>query len=134
MDTGLGVCITLNTDSLARTFARAGVGLGALTANGQAAHVPDATIAFDTLETLEVHAQFAAQITFDDVFAFLNRMHDLGKLLLGQILRADGRINVRPLQNFLRVDGADAIDVAQRDINALVGRYFHSDDACHKLN
>src|ERR1035441_8263685 len=50
---------------------------------------------------------FTAQITFDDIFALLDRVDDLRKLLLGQILCANAGINVRPLQNLLRVGGAD---------------------------
>jgi hypothetical protein len=121
VDAGLGVRIALHADRLARTFARAGVGLGALAAHGQAAHVADATVALDALQALEVHAEFAAQIAFDDIFAFLDRVNDLGELRLGQILRADGRVNVRAFENLLRVDRADAVNVAERNVNALAG-------------
>ena len=32
------------------------------------------------------------------------------------------------------LDRADAVDVAQRNFNALfAGRYFHTNDACHKF-
>ena len=133
MDTGLRIRIALHADGLARTFAGTGIGLGALAAHGQATHVADAAVALDALEALEVHADFAAEITFDHVLAFLDGMDDLGKLLLGQILGADGRINVRALENLFRIDGADAVNVPQRDINALVRRNFYSNDACHKF-
>ena len=93
----------------------------------------DAAITFDALEALEVHAQFAAQVAFDDILAVLNRVDALGKLLFSQILRPDGGINVRALQNFFGIDGAYAIDVAQRDVDSLVGRNFHSDNTCHKI-
>jgi hypothetical protein len=59
-------------------------------------------------------------------------MDDLGKLLLGQIFRTNARINVRVFQNLLRVGWADAIDIAQRNVYALVRRNFHTNDACHK--
>ena len=131
MDAGLGVGIALHADRLARAFARARIGRGALAAHGQAAQMADATIALDALETLKIHAQFAAKITFNYILALLDRMNDLGQLLLGEVLRADRGINVRALQNFLRVDGTNAVDVAQRDINALVRRDFNSNDACH---
>ena len=85
-----GVRIALHADRLARTFARAGVGLGALAAHRQTAHVADATIALDALQALEVHAEFAAQIAFDHVLAILNRVNDLRQLRFGQILGADG--------------------------------------------
>lgn len=132
MDAGLGIGVALHADGFAWAFAGAGIGLGALAAHGQSAHVADAAIAFNALQALKVHADFAAQIAFDNVFAFLNGMDDLGKLLFGQVLGADGGVNIRALEDFLRVDGADAVDVAQGDVNAFVRRNFYSNDACHK--
>ncbi len=81
VDAGLGVRVALHADGFARAFARAGVGLRALAAHGQAAHVADAAVALDALQALEVHAEFAAQVAFDDVLAFLDRVNDLGELL-----------------------------------------------------
>src|SRR5579859_1688202 len=132
MDAGLGVRVALHADGLAWSFARAGVGLGPLAAHRQSAHVPDATITFDALQPFEVHANFTAQVAFYDVPALLNGMDNLRKLLFGQILRADARIDIGVFQNLLRVGRTDAINVAQRDVDALVRRNFHSNDACHK--
>ena len=132
MDAGLGSGIAHHTHGFARTFAGAGVGLRALAAHGQPAHVADAAIAFDALQTLEVHADFAAQIAFNDVFALLNRVDDLRELRLGQVFRADGTVNVRALEDLQRVDRADAVNVAERNINALVRRNFNTNDAGHK--
>ncbi len=95
MDAGLGARVALHADGLTRTFARAGVGLRALAAHGQAALVADATVATDALETLEIHADFAAEVALDDILALLDRVDDLRELGLGQILCADGRVNIR---------------------------------------
>src|SRR5262245_5198594 len=133
MDARLRVRIALHADGLARTFAGAGVGLRSLAAHGQAAHVADAAVALDTLQALQVHADLAAQIAFDDILAVLNRVHDLGKLLLGEILGANRRIDLRAGEDVLRVAGTDAVDRAQRDINALVRRNFNTNDAGHKF-
>jgi len=46
----------------------------------------DTAVALDTLQALEIHAQFAAQVAFDDILAFLDRVNDLGELLFGQSL------------------------------------------------
>src|ERR1700748_488231 len=108
MNADLGVRVALHTNRLTRTFARAGVGLRALTAHRQTALVADATIAFDALQTLQIHTEFAAQIAFDHVFAFLDRMHDLGELRFSQILRADRTVDIRAFENFERIHGADA--------------------------
>ena len=124
MNAGLGVRIALDADGLARTFARAGVGLGALAANRQAAQVADATIALDALQALEVHADFAAQIAFDDVLAVLDGVDDLRELRFVQILGADARIDLGLFEDVFRVARADAVNVAQRDIDALVRREF----------
>jgi hypothetical protein len=60
-------------------------------------------------------------------------MDDLRELLLGQILRANRAVNVRALQNLQGVGRANAVDVAQRDVYALVRRNFNTNDACHKI-
>jgi hypothetical protein len=116
VDAGLGVRIALHADGLTRTFACAGVGLCALAAHGQAAQMADATIAFDALQTLEVHAEFAPQITFDNVFAVLNGMNNLRELLLVQVFGANARINFRLGQNDLRVFGGTSTPI-MRAIN-----------------
>src|SRR5208337_5588778 len=120
MDTGFGGRTADDTDRLARAFAGARVGLGALAADRQAAQMADAAIAFDALQPFEVHADLAAQIAFDDVFAILDGMNDLGKLLFGQVLGSNGRINLRLAQDYDRVAGADAVDITQGNVDALV--------------
>ena len=52
MDAGLRGWTAHNADGLTGTFTGAGVGLGALAANGQAAQVANAAIAFDALKAL----------------------------------------------------------------------------------
>ena len=133
MNTGFGVRIALDTDSLARAFARARVGRGALTADGQTAQVADAAIALDALQTLEVHTEFAAQVTFDDILAVLNGVNDLGHLLFSQVLGAGLRFDFRCFKDFDGIGGSDAVNVAQRDVDPLLARNFYSDDTSHKL-
>ena len=132
MNAGFGVRVALHADGLAGSFAGAGVCGGALTANGQATQMADSAIAFDALETLEIDAQFAAKIAFDDVFAVLNGVNDLGQLLFVQVLGANGRINAGLGKNDFGIGGADAINVAQSDIDSLSTRNFNSNDTCHK--
>ncbi len=133
MNAGLGRRIAHHPDSLARTFARTCVCLGALPANRQAAQVPDTSIAFDGLQSLEIHTDLAPKIALDHILAILDRVNDLGKLLFGQILGANARIYVRLLEHDFGVARADAINVAQRDIYPLIRRHFHSDNTSHKL-
>src|SRR5882724_10213779 len=122
-----------NADRLARTFARPGIGLRTLAADRKAAQMADATVAFNALKSLEIHADLAAEIAFDDILAILNRMNDLRELLLGQILGADRGVNAGLFQNDFRIAGADAVNVAQSDVDALVRGNFYSDDAGHKV-
>ena len=54
VNTGFGVGVALHTDGLPWTFAGAGVGRGALSANGQAAQMANAAITLDALQPLQV--------------------------------------------------------------------------------
>jgi len=82
MNAGLGIRVTLNTHGLPRPLTRPRIGLGSLTADRQAPEVPLTSIGFDGLETLQVDTQLTAQVTFDDVLSVLDRLDDLGQLLL----------------------------------------------------
>ncbi len=131
MDAGLGSGVTDDTDGLARAFACAGISLRALATHRETAEVPNAAIAFDALKALEIHTDFAAKVTFDYVLAVLNRMNDLRELLFAQILGPNGRIDMGLGQDVFRVAGSDAVNVAQRDVDALVRGDFYADDTCH---
>jgi len=131
MDAGLGGWAANHTDGLPRALAGAGVGLGALAADRQAAKMADATVAFDALQALEIHADFAAQVALDDVFAILDGMDDQGELSLGQVLGAHARINIGLGQNLFCVARSKSVNVAQSDINALVGRDFYTNYSGH---
>ena len=134
MDAGLGSWAADDTDGFARTLAGAGVGLGSLAAHRQAAQMADATVAFDSLQPLKVHTDITAQIAFDDILAILDRVNDLRKLLLGEILGADTGINFGFGEDDVCVAGSNAINGSQRDFDSLVGWNFDSDNAGHKLN
>jgi hypothetical protein len=131
VDAGLRVRIPLHADGFARAFAGARIGLCALPADGQAAQVADAPITFDRLEAFEIQPDFAAQITFGDVLAVLNGVNDLGKLLLVQILGANGRVDTGFGKDLLSVHRSDAVNIAQSDIDAPFGWNIYSEDAWH---
>jgi hypothetical protein len=120
MDPGFGVRIPLDADSFSGSFAGACVGGGSLAADGQAAQVTYAAVAFDGLEAFEVESDFAAEITFGDVFSFLDGVNDLGELLFVQIFGTDGGIDGRAFEDDPGVGRADSIDIAQGDIDAFV--------------
>src|ERR1700677_4507527 len=85
----LGGFVALDADRLARAFARAGVGAGALTANRETTAMTDASVAIDGLEALEILLQLAAKVAFDDVLVFLDDLDDAVELRIGQRLGAD---------------------------------------------
>ena len=63
-------------------LAGAGIGLCALTADGQASAVTLTAVGLDGLKSLQVHAQFTTKIAFSHILTILDRIHDLGKLRL----------------------------------------------------
>src|SRR5581483_5582292 len=132
MDTGFGGWTADHTDGFARALAGTGIGLRALAADGQTTQVAHASVALDTLQALEIHADFAAQVALDDIFAILNGMDNLGQLLLGQVLGADARIDIGLGQDIARIGRTDPIDITQGDVDALIGRNFNADDTSHK--
>lgn len=95
----LSLCgrISLHTHRLAGTFSGAGVGLCALTADGQASAVALTTVRLDRLKALQVHSQLTAKITFGHILAFLDRIDDQRKLALVKRFGAKRRIDVGPL-------------------------------------
>src|SRR5205814_8085203 len=109
-----------------------GVGRGSLATHGQAAQVANAPIALNALQALEVQTELASQVTFDHIFAILNGVDDLRKLLLVQVLRAQGRIDLRFGENVERVGRTNAVNIAQRDVDALFAWNFNTNDTCHK--
>ena len=131
MDASFGFGIALHADGLPWTLACAGVGGSALSADRQSAQMADAPITFDGLKPLQVDADFASQVAFDDVFAVLDGVDNLGELRLGQVFRPDIGADLGLFEDDLGIGGADAIDVAQRDVDAFLGRNFNADDTCH---
>src|SRR5437667_8074298 len=93
--------------------------------------MPDAAVTLDCLQSFEIQSDFASQIAFDDVFAFLNRVGDLRQLLFVQILGADNGVDVGLPQDFLRIHRADPIDVAQGDVDAFFTANIYSEQAWH---
>ena len=100
--------------------------------NREAAEVPYSPVTLDGLHALEVEADFAAQVALDHVLALLNGMNNLRKLRFRQILGPNARINIGSSQDLLRIARPDAVNVPQRDFDALVRWNFNTNDACHK--
>ena len=89
--TSLGVLGADDADGLARALAGAGVGLGALAADGKTAAMADATVAIDRLEALQIALDIPAEIALDQQAAAGDRVDDGVELLDAQILGARHR-------------------------------------------
>ncbi len=108
----------LLADRLTRTLAGTGVGLGTLTTNRQAATVTQAAIATQVHQTLDVHVDFAAKVTFSgELCNFATQLFDL---LVGQILDLCRRVDPGGGANGLRRGATNTVDVGQRDNSMLV--------------
>ena len=70
-----------------RTFARACIGVSALTANRQSFAMAQTAVAAEIHQPLDVHRDFAAQIAFDDVVA-VDGLANLNDLVFGEIADA----------------------------------------------
>src|SRR5882757_5359348 len=100
--------------ALARTLARARVGVTALTPGRQVAAMAVATVALDIDQALDVHRDFFARVTFDVAF-LLDHLADAIDLVLAQVLNFLERIDLRAGQNACRARISDPIDVSERD-------------------
>ena len=77
-------------------------------------------------------AVFAAQVAFDHIVA-IDRFANLQHLGVGQLRDAALGRNMHLLANLLGLLGADAVNILQRDDDALVGRNIDACDAGQAL-
>src|SRR6202035_2353879 len=124
--------LLLARDRLGRTLARARVGMGTLAAHRQSAAMTQAAIAAEIHQTLDVHAGLATQVAFDHVVA-VDHFTNLQHFLIAQLRDAAISGYLDLLHDLGRVPLADAMDVLERDQNALVGRNIHAGDTGHGL-
>src|SRR6478736_2440216 len=79
--------LLLSCNGARRTFARACIGMSALTANRQPFAVTQTAIAAEIHQPLDVHRDFAAEIAFDDVIV-VDGLANLDDFVFGQIADA----------------------------------------------
>src|SRR6202045_1823571 len=124
--------LLLAGDRLGRPLARARVGMGTLTAYRQSAAMAQAAIAAEVHQTLDVHAGLATQVAFDHIVA-IDHFTDLQHFLIAQLRDAAIFGNLDLLHDLGGILLADAMDVLERDQNALVGRDIHAGNTGHGL-
>ena len=90
-----------------------------------------AAIAADLHQALDVHGNFAAQVAlYLDVV--VNVVAQLADIILGQILDAGIRVHARRLDDIVRDVTANAVDVGQRDLDALLPGKVDTRNSCHR--
>src|SRR3954447_23439165 len=119
--------------TLARTLARAGVRLRPLAAHRQIPPVPQAAIAADLHQPLDVHGDLLAEIAFDAPL-LLDHPADLPHVVFGEILDADVGADGRGAQDVIRALPSDAINVGEPDFDTLRSRKIDASNACHSLD
>src|SRR5690349_20730672 len=124
--------LLLAGDRLGRALARARIGVGALAAHRQAATVTQAAIAAEIHQPLDVDAGLTAKVAFDEIVA-VDHFADLQDFLVAQLADATFGRDLDLLHDLGGVLLADAMDVLERDQNALVGRNIHAGNTGHGL-
>src|SRR6185312_6270051 len=124
--------LLLAGDRLGRALARARIGVGALTTHRQAAAMTQAAIAAEVHQTLDVDTGLAAKIALDEIVT-VDHFADLQDFLVAQLADATILRDLHLLDDLGRVLLADAMDVLERDQNALVGRDIHAGNTGHGL-
>src|SRR3954468_3505665 len=124
--------LLLAGDRPSLALAGAGVGVGALTADRQALAVAQAAIAGQIHQPLDVHRRLAAEVTLHRMVG-VDRLAQMEHLLVGEILDPPLGRDAELGGDLLRLGAADAVDVSQRDFDALVGRDIDARDTCHGM-
>src|SRR5688572_6896551 len=117
---------------LARTLARARVGARALAAHRQAAPVAQPAIAADVAQAVDRGRHLPAQLALDRV-VLLDVGRQVGDLFLGQVARPQPPVEPQVVADAHARGAADAVDVGERDLQALVVGDVDPDDARHWL-
>src|SRR5581483_297941 len=123
-------CVELHR-LLARALAGAGIGTGTLAAHRQAAAVPDAAVATEVHQPLDVHGDLAPQVALDGELRDL-RANGVD-LVLGEVLDPGVRVDARGLAGGVCARPSHAIDVREPDPHVLVHRDVDAGYACHCL-
>src|SRR5580765_954937 len=117
-------------DGLARPLARTRVAARALAADRQAAAVPQAAVAEDLLQAVDVLHHLAAQHALHGV-VLLEVVRDRRDLVVLEVLRARVGPDRQFLEDLVRRRQADAVDVRQRDLDALLVGDVDAEETWH---
>jgi hypothetical protein len=111
--------VTDCSDGLLSALSGTGVRFGALSVDGQVPAMPDAPVGVDGNKTPDVLCDLAAQVTLDGVL-ILKNLEDGRDVGFGQVASLGRGIDLSLLADFIRNVRTYTIDVAERNIDALV--------------
>jgi hypothetical protein len=83
--------------------------------------MPQTSVAPDVHQALDVHSDFAAQVTLDP-HLFVDDLANPVDLVIGQIPHAGVRIDIRALEQLLAGMEPDAKYIRQRRLDPLIAR------------
>src|SRR5438105_9686817 len=117
-------------DRLARSSTGAGVRPRALTANWQAAAMPQSPVGADLHQALDIQRDLAAQLTFDLRF-LVDHVPQPADLIAVAVLAPDIGIDVRDRQHAPGGLRPDPEDVGQRHFDPFLSRNINAGDTRH---
>jgi hypothetical protein len=106
--------------------------VGALTPDGEATAVPEASVASDIHETLDVHGYLCPEGTFH-LETPLDLLPEEIDLVVRQILGSTVGIDPTRLQDLPGPGLPDPIDIGQGDLDSLSPRKVNTRNACHQI-
>src|SRR5215207_9361897 len=106
------------------------VGLRALTADREAHAVAATLVAADLDLATDVCLDLATEVTLDLEVAF-DRVAELDQLFVPHLVHAHVRVDPGECEQLLGAGTADAVDVGECDLDALVAREVNTNEACH---
>src|SRR3954447_15762387 len=113
-----------------RTLAGASVGLGALTADRQALAVTAALVGADLDLAADVGLDLSTEVALDLEVGF-DRVTQTDQLGVAQLVHAGVGTDPGGREELLGAGTADAVDVGECDLDALVTQEIHTNEACH---
>jgi hypothetical protein len=121
----------LDHEVLLLALARAGVVLGILSAHGESLAVTEPAIAADVHEALDIQLHFRAQRTFELQFGKIGA--NGSQFFVGELVCALIKIYFAFRKDSPRGRTADAVNVSQRDFDALIARNVNSCKTGHGM-
>src|SRR6478735_8125824 len=122
--------LLLAGDGALGTLAGARVGLGALTADREAHAVAATLVAADLDLAADVRLDLTSEVTLDLEVGF-DLVAKLDQLLVTERVDASVRVHAGGSEQLLGAGTADAVDVGESDLDALVARKVDTNEACH---